>query len=379
MAATKSKAKSPAANMHFLTGSDESAVKKAASALVQELAPGADAFGLETIDGAVDSVDAATGAVHDTIQALLTLPFLGGSKLVWLKSATFLADSVAGRSESVTAAVTKLCDVLEAGLPGEVIFVLSAPQADKRRTAYKTLSKLATTQVHDMPDLGFRAGEEEFIEWTTSRVRARDLQLTPEAVETLTARVGLDTRQLDNELEKLETAFGKTRPISADDVRGLVPQTREGGIFDLSDAVARRNLPLALETLEQLSRQGERGVGILLAAVMPTVRNLLLVKDLLVRHKLPPPTQAHFFAGTLKRLPDSAVAHLPRRKDGTLNAYPLGIAAMHASHYTLPELESGFMACAHANQQLLSGSLTDDVIIARLLIGLLARTRPTRT
>jgi hypothetical protein len=36
-------------------------------------------------------------------------------------------------------------------------------------------------------------------------------------------------------------------------------------------------------------------------------------------------------------------------------------------------LEAGFAACADANQQLLSGTMADDVIIARLLIGLMAR------
>ena len=360
-------------SIHFVTGSDESAVKKAAAALAEKLAPGADAFGMETIDGAVDSVDAAASAVQNTVQALLTLPFLGGSKLVWLKSATFLADSVTGRSEAVTSSLENLCEILSKGLADGIVCLISAPEADKRRTAYKTLSKLAETHIHDLPDLGFKAGEEEIVEWTTSRVHARDLQMSPDAIVALAARVGLDTRQLDNELDKLHTAFGTSRTIESSDIRDLVPMTREGGIFDLSEAVARRNLPLAIETLEQLFRQGERGVGILLAAIVPTVRNLLLAKDLLVRHKLPPPAQPHFFAGTLKRLPDSAVSHLPRKKDGSINAYPLGIAAANASHYSLHELEAGFAACAEANQQLLSGSLGDDVILTRLLIGLMAR------
>ena len=366
-------AKTKSSQIHFLTGSDESEVKKAAGALAAELAPGADAFGMETIDGAVDTVDAASDKVNETIQALLTLPFLGGSKLVWLKSATFLADTIAGKSQTVLDGLEKLCEVLQAGLPEGVVFLLSAPQADKRRTTYKMLSKLAATQIFDLPDLGFRGGEEEIIEWTTSRVHARDLQLEPEAIAMLSARIGLDSRQLDNELEKLETAFGKTRAISAEEVRSLVPLTREGGIFDLSEAVSRRNLPLALETLEQLFRQGEKGVGLLLAAIVPTVRNLVLVKDLLVRHKMQPPAQAHFFAGSLKRLPDHAIAHLPKKKDGTLNAYPLGIAAMNSSHYTLPELQTAFAACAAANQQLLSGTLTDQIVLTRLLIGIMSR------
>jgi DNA polymerase-3 subunit delta len=106
---------------------------------------------------------------------------------------------------------------------------------------------------------------------------------------------------------------------------------------------------------------------------VPTVRNLLLVKDLLVRHKISPPSQAHFFASSLKRLPESALSHLPRKKDGSLNTYPLGIAAMNASHYALPELEAAFADCAAANQELLSGRMSDDVILTRLLIGFLSR------
>ncbi|HET7239109.1 MAG TPA: DNA polymerase III subunit delta [Terrimicrobiaceae bacterium] len=362
-----------ASRIHFVTGSDEAAVKKAAMAVAHELAPDADAFGLEMIDGAVETVDASVASIHETIQSLLTLPFLGGTKLVWLKNASFFADSTAGRSDNVLAALEKLCDVLKSGLPEGISFLLSAPMADKRRTAYKLLSKLATTAVHDLPDVAFRGDEETIVEWTSMRAREHDLQLTPEAVEVLAARVGLNALQLDSELAKLETAFGTVSRISADNVRLLVPQTREGGIFDLSDAIAKRDLPLALETLRQLIHQGERGIGILLAAIVPTVRNLLLAKDLMVRHRISPPSQPHFFASAIKRLSPEETAHLPRKKDGTMNTYVLGIAATNASHYAVEELEKAFISCAAANQQLLSGSLTDEVILGRLLIGTLSR------
>ncbi len=365
--------KTGTSQIHFLTGSDEAAVKKAATALAGELAPEADVFGLEAIDGALDSVDEAVDCVQRTIQALLTLPFLGGSKLVWLKNASFLADSVVGRSESVIEALQRLCEVVGSGLPDGVNFLLSAPFADKRRAAFKSLSRLASTQVHDLPDVGYRGGEEAIVEWTAVRLHERNLQLDPDAVEILAARVGLGTTQLESELEKLETAFGTARQITAEEVRLLVPQTREGGIFDLSRAIEKRNLPLALETLDQLFYQRESAIGILLAAIVPTVRNLLLAKDLLARHRLPPPAQPHLLAGTLKRLPAEATSHLPRKKDGSLNLYALGIAATHATHFSLAELKEGFAACANANQQLLSGFPADKVILARLLIELLAR------
>jgi len=365
--------KTAARALHFVAGSDDAGVKREARALVDRLAPGADAFGLEVIDGAVESVEAAVRAVESATGAALTMPFLGGKKVVWLKSASFLSDTVTGRSESVVAAVERLLAAMEEGFPGGVTFVLSAVSPDKRRSAYKKFLKLCETKIVDMPDLGFRGGEERLVEWTAGDALKAGLQLKPNAVEALAARVGLDPGQLANELEKLRTAFGTGHPVSAAEVRALVPQTREGGIFDLSEAILKRDLPLALDTLAMLFRQGEKGVGIILSAIVPTVRNLLLMKDLSSRHRLSAGGYANQFASALARLPESETAHLPRKKDGSLNAYPLSLALSHASNYSLDELRDGFCACAAAAQALFTSALGDDVVLARLLLGLLGR------
>lgn len=47
--------------------------------------------------------------------------------------------------------------------------------------------------------------------------------------------------------------------------------------------------------------------------------------------------------------------------------------AINVFQHSLPGLETGFAACACANQQLFSGSLIDDLITARLLIGIMVR------
>src|SRR5436309_7756771 len=74
-----------------VVGSDESEVKRAAGELARELLPaGAGDFGMDAIDGAAGNADEAATRIHQTIEALLTLPFFGGEKLVWLKNANFL-------------------------------------------------------------------------------------------------------------------------------------------------------------------------------------------------------------------------------------------------------------------------------------------------
>src|SRR6202023_3353731 len=107
----KTKAKTSAANIHAVVGSDEAEVKRVAAELAEKLTPpGLGDFGLEVIDGCADNADQAASRIRSTIEALQTLPFMGGSKLVWLKNANFLADSVIGRAASVQGALEELSE-----------------------------------------------------------------------------------------------------------------------------------------------------------------------------------------------------------------------------------------------------------------------------
>ena len=354
--------------IHFVTGSDEADVRRTAQKLATQLAP-ADGgeFGLEVIESPADSVDYCVEMVHQTLQAILTLPFFGG-KLVWMKGVTFLKDSQQGRSETVQNSLEKLLATLEEGLPEGITLLISAPEPDKRRTFYKSLSELAATTICDKPDFGFNATEDDLIDWVIDRCRERGVKMDNQAAVILTTRVGANTGQIDAELSKLVTSAGEGAIITEKLVRDLVPSTRAGGIFDLSDAINKRNIPLCLDTLAQLRRQGESAVGILLAAIVPTVRNLLAAKDLMDRHRIRPPSQPQFFASELKRLRAEDTIHLPRKKDGGLNTYGIGLAAMNAVRFERDHLVSAFLACRDANERLLRGHGSEDTLLTQLLV-----------
>ena len=102
-------AKASPAPIHAVVGSDESAVKTAAAELAASLTPvDAGDFGLEIIDGCADNAEQAAARIRSTIEALQTLPFFGGGKLVWLKNANFLADNKLGSSAGVQDALEEL-------------------------------------------------------------------------------------------------------------------------------------------------------------------------------------------------------------------------------------------------------------------------------
>src|SRR5207253_10000953 len=150
----RAKAKVHTANIRAVVGSDEARVKGEAAELAQKLAPAeAGEFGLEIIDGAADNVDGAANAIRSTIAALQTLPFFGGGKLVWLKSANFLSDDVKGKSAHVLEPLEELGAILTGGLSDDVTCLVSVIDPDKRRSFDKTLAKLVEIQFFYESDL----------------------------------------------------------------------------------------------------------------------------------------------------------------------------------------------------------------------------------
>lgn len=360
------------AAIHAVLGTDEFEVKRVALELSRELNPGGD-FGLETIDCAADNVEQAVRAINNALDALQTFGMFGGEKLVWMKNVNFLADSVVGRSENILGGLEKLLGVLQSGLPDGTRFLLSATDVDKRRTFYKSLIKIAETQTFDGLDNSKSGWEMDASMLVQDMGRKLGLSMDGDAAELFTLYTGGDRRIIMSELEKLDLYLGKSRRnVTNDDVRTLTPLSRAGVIFELGNAISARQLPHALELLKQLLFQGENEMGIILVAIIPTVRNLLLVKDLMVRHKLAKPSQPFMFGKQLERLPADAISHLPRTKEGKLNAYPLGIAAGNAHRYSIPELRKALTACLEANVALVTSPTEKEVVLNQLIVRIIS-------
>ena len=372
MAVSKTKAKAATANIYAVVGSDEAEVKHVAAQLATNLTPpGAGDFGIEIIDGAADNADQAAARIRSAIEALQTLPFFGSTKVVWLKNANFLGDDQKARSAAVQSALEELSELLDHGIGSEVTFLLSATDVDKRRGFYKTLVKRAEVQVFDRLDSGRAGWEEEATVIVQQRAKKRKLQFDTDALDLFVLLTGGDTRQIDNELEKLDTFLGKDRAVCVELVRELVPLSRAGFIFELSNALATRDLELALTLVRRLLDHGEKAVGILLVAIVPTIRNLLLAKDLMERHRLRPPHSPFQFISAINRLPAKATEHLPRKKDGSINAYALGIAAQHANQFETNQLIEAMRACLEANLQLVTTQLDHELILTEVVVKLL--------
>ena len=369
----KAKTRTAAARIYGVVGSDEAEVKRTGAALAEELKPeDAGDFGVEMIDGAVDNADQAATKIHSTVEALQTLPFFRGAKLVWLKNANFLADNVLGRSAAVQDALEQLTDTLGQDLGDGVVFLLTAVEVDKRRSFYKSFAKKAEIQIFDAIDSTRSGWEEEATALVHKYAKQKGLQFDDEALVLFVLLTGGDTRQIENELEKLDIFLGKKRSVAIEQVRDLVPLSRSGVIFELGNALAERDLQRALQLdPAPVWIRVEAPLGF---CSSPSFRPFAISSW--------PATSCHAiecraphmpfqFISALNRLPAEAIAHLPRKKDGAISGYALGIAAQNAHHFERSRLLEGMDACLDANVRLVSSQLDHELVLTEIVIKLI--------
>ena len=360
------------ASLWAFLGTDDLRVKEAALAKSRELGEAAGEFGLEMIEGAADNSEHAVRIVASVIESLQTLPFFGGGKVVWLKGVTFLADTVTGRAQSTLDALERLAAVLGT-LPPDVQFLLSASEVDKRRSFFLTIKKIANLEVFDLIDTSKQNWEELVANLVAQRAEEFDLHFVPEAMDLFVMMAGENSRQIENELEKLDLYLGEAnRTVRPEDVRAIVSQTKGSVIFELGDAIAKRRLPLALALVDELLEQDEAPIAVLLAAVVPTVRNLFAARQMTDKFGIKAFSYQDYTAQVERKVPAKERDRLPKKKDGSgPNLYPLFLASKDAASYSADELQRALEECLRANRRLVTSGLNPVIVLNQLLIRVL--------
>jgi len=354
-------------------GSDEGRIKEEALRTCQKFAPEENPdFGLEIINGSAETSEHAGRIIGETIQSIQTPPFLGGDKVVWLQNANFFGDTVTGRAQATQRGLEQLVETLDMGLMPGIYLVISGTTVDKRRATYKKLTKIGDVQVIDLPDPSRPGWEREVMGLAKKRAHVLQFAFEQEALELFVMMTGETTLQLDNELEKLALYLGDRNKATTDDVRAVVATTRAGIIFEIGDAIAERNLPRTIDLIEHQLRRGESAIGILLAAIVPRVRSLLQARDIYETYGIKGNNYGAY-QSAINRLPESAKAHLPRKKDGGISAYPIFLAADKCSRFTLAELKDALIACMEANRQLVTTQTEERTVLSQLATRILIK------
>ncbi len=272
---------------------------------------------------------------------------------------------------------------LEAGLMDDVCLVLEARGAvDRQRRLSKAIA--ARGQIIEFPAL---ANEQDADKLLRGRLnRARKI-MSRSAVQALVERCGLDAQRLTNEVEKLIAYVGEREEIDTDDVRHMVAATAELSVFDLVDAVARREARHAIDQLQRLLGQGADPFMIL-AMLIRQVRLLLQARWLLDAGLVQPRLlrmRPYEFNGAITAGGDrSTLATWKERAAGVLPAsgkqalltqhyFPLQKSLDLADRFAMDDLEAGLERLLQADLGLKSTHLTPEHEIELAVVDLCTR------
>ncbi|HXF69344.1 MAG TPA: DNA polymerase III subunit delta [Thermoflexus sp.] len=113
-------------------------------------------------------------------------------------------------------------------------------------------------------------------EWVMARARRYGGTVTPQAASALAALL-TDPRLLDQEIRKL-VIWAAGRPVTPQDVERLVPYAAPISLFELTEALGRRDVHRALAALHRLLAEGEHPLG-LFGMIVRQFRLMLLMKE----------------------------------------------------------------------------------------------------
>src|SRR5436309_3791326 len=223
----------PTAPLALICGEDEFAVKQRAKELYQQWSSELGGSDHEIIDASVSNSGEALKALAKLREALQTLPFFGSAKVIWLQNCNFLGDERAASAQAVTETLAELAQELKDFGWENVRLLISAGKVDKRKVFYKTLDKTGTVESL----AGWSADDRDWADqaeaWGRTALRARQKEISDEALAELIARVGPNARQLDNEIEKLALYAANKDEIQLEDVAAICTRNKTARAFAL--------------------------------------------------------------------------------------------------------------------------------------------------
>jgi len=233
--------------------------------------------------------------VADIFGQASMMPFLATKRLLIVNGyLDHLDRRVAASKDTTSSAHTEAARLLTGfnTLPDTCELVFIDAKVDKRRQlwkGFKVVDKESETE-RAVAGLGDRIKKKEItltelnppdpknlFGWVQRRAAAKEINIEGRAVKMLADFVGVNLRQLDNELEKLAT-YASGRQITADDVKLLVSDASEALIWDLTDALSQRNGKKAITSLYEL-RRSDANAFYLLTMIARQFRIMIKVKD----------------------------------------------------------------------------------------------------
>jgi DNA polymerase-3 subunit delta len=372
MPASEKKAAKSAAPLVLVCGEDDFAVKQRAKQLYLQWTEELGGMDHEIIDASVANSGEALKALARLREAMQTLPFFGGAKVIWFQDCSFLGDDRTASAAAVTESIGELAQELKDFAWQNVRLLISAGKVDKRKAFFKTVDKVGTVETFAGWSVNDRDWVDQAETWARQALRDREKEISDEALAELVTNVGPHARMLNSEVEKLALFIGDRKEIEAADVAAVCTRNKSARAFALGDALGDRDLPRLLRTLDEelweLKFDKQKSEIGLLYGLISKVRALILLKEMLREGWIKAEGDYNRFKAQLERVPAEKLPEDKRYNPLALNPYVLFKALPQARRYTQAELIAAMELLLKCNQQLVSSKLDEALILQQTLV-----------
>lgn len=175
-----------------------------------------------------------------------------------------------------------LQDAVEKGFPKNNHLIITTDVADKRRTLYKAIKKegiIIDCSVPKGERKADKSAQESVLRESMNSILGKaGKEMAGDAYKKMCEMTGFDLRTFAGNLEKLVSYTGDRKKITVKDVDDVLKRTKQDPIYELTGAIADRNLSSAMFYTGSLLSAGLYPLQIM-AAITNQVRKLLIVKD----------------------------------------------------------------------------------------------------
>ncbi|MBU4200486.1 MAG: DNA polymerase III subunit delta [Verrucomicrobia bacterium] len=361
MTAAKVSTKTP---VYLIHGEDEFTGTTKAKELIRQIIPPEDEIlGLEMINARSDTVDEALVFLKQCREAVQTLGFLGNRKVTWLRNANFLDQSIIGKSKEVRARLKDLAEVIQSGLPEGHILVVTTPQVDEKLELYQVCKAAGAV-------IGYEAAkpwqrDKSAIPFAARLCQELGLTASNDVISALVRKSGTDSRQIQQEIEKLSVYMGDTRTVRIEDIEAVISPSRELFAWNLEDTVANRDLGASLRILRQLLFQKEAPIR-LISGLESRFRSLLILREALDKGWI---RLSNKFMTKGAITPEQEQLMYQALNDNRLkNPYAAGMRTKQATDFTYAQLDHCRQLILKTRRQLVSSSIPDSWLMDMLIV-----------
>lgn len=266
-----------------------------------------------------------------------------------------------------------LNDAILAGYPETNHLVLTTDLVDKRRRLYKTIKKIGVVVDCSVPK-GDRKADKDRQQAALKTHMKKILKkvgkrMAPGGFESLYEKIGPDMRSFDSELEKVVTFVGDRDEILPTDVETISKRTRQDPIYEMSNAVAKRDTHKALFFLDSLLRSSIHPLQVL-AVVTNQIRKLILAKDFIHSEYGNGWRKDLSYAAFQKMILPKIEKREPDSLTGNTHPYAIYMTLKQSHNYTLEELIGALELLLDTDIRLKSTGQNPKMVLEHAVLGI---------